>query len=91
MTEAWLDERRADRRRCSRRYTLNLRGNDGVTIETDTSGGSQAQTILAYAKDEDVDQIVMGSRGRDGAGGADLVSTAGVVVRRADVPVTVVA
>ena len=58
----------------------------GVEVVTAVREGSPARGIVAYAEDNDVDLIVMGTRGRQGL---DRVfgSTAERVVRRAPVPV----
>ncbi|MGM0606149.1 MAG: universal stress protein [Halobacteriota archaeon] len=61
-----------------------------ATIETETDVGRPARIIVEYAADNDVDHIVMGSSGRDGAARILLGSVAETVVRRAPVPVTVV-
>jgi nucleotide-binding universal stress UspA family protein len=52
--------------------------------------GRPVHELLAIAEDEDVDQIVVGSKGRDGARRLLLGSVAETTVRRASVPVTVV-
>jgi nucleotide-binding universal stress UspA family protein len=52
--------------------------------------GRPVHELLAIAEDEDVDQIVVGSKGRDGARRLLLGSVAETIVRRASVPVTVV-
>lgn len=62
----------------------------GASISTDTAFGNARHEILAYAEEHDVDQIVMGSRGRSGISRALLGSVAEVVTRRSPVPVTVV-
>ena len=46
--------------------------------------------IVRYVDDHDIDQVVMGSRGRDGLDRLLLGSNAETVVRRVSVPVTVV-
>ncbi|WP_336343370.1 universal stress protein [Halalkalicoccus ordinarius] len=62
----------------------------GASIATETAFGNARHEILAYAKEHDVDQIVMGSRGRSGISRALLGSVAEAVTRRSPVPVTVV-
>jgi len=62
----------------------------GVEVETATEMGRPAQTIVDYADDHDLDAIVMGSHGRDGVARVLLGSVAETVVRRSQVPVTVV-
>ncbi|NUE00883.1 universal stress protein [Halorubraceae archaeon YAN] len=61
------------------------------TVETAIEIGSAARAIVDYADDPEaeIDAIVMGSRGRDGAKRLLLGSVAETVVRRASVPVTV--
>ncbi len=61
-----------------------------VAIETATAVGPPANAIVEYAKNEDVDQIVMGSRGRSGMARFLLGSVAEKVARRSPVPVTIV-
>ncbi|XVH32399.1 universal stress protein [Haloferacaceae archaeon DSL9] len=64
----------------------------GQVVETELLAGSPARAIVEYAEDEDneIDGIVMGSHGRDGAARLLLGSVAETVVRRSPVPVTVV-
>ena len=52
--------------------------------------GEPAREIVAYAVDEDVDHVVLGSHGRDGLSRLILGSVSERVVRRSPVPVTVV-
>ena len=63
---------------------------DSTTIETEVKTGKPARTIIEFATEHDVDQIVMGSHGRSGISRLLLGSVAESVVRRAPVPVTVV-
>jgi nucleotide-binding universal stress UspA family protein len=65
-------------------------GAAGVALETDVVYGAPARAIVQYADDHDVDQIVVGSHGRDGVSRVLLGSVAETVVRRSPVPVTVV-
>ena len=60
------------------------------TVERVVEVGRPTQTIVEYAEDNDVDQIVMGSHGRSGMSRILLGSVAETVVRRATVPVTVI-
>lgn len=57
-------------------------------LETVTEDGMPTDVVVAHA--EDVDEVVMGSHGRDGAARILMGSVAETVVRRAPVPVTVV-
>lgn len=59
-------------------------------LETETTLGRPASAIVEYAEEHDIDQIVMGSHGRDGVTRILLGSVAETVVRRAPCPVTVV-
>ena len=59
-------------------------------VETATAVGRPDREILAYADEQAVDHIVMGSHGRRGLSRLVLGSVAERVVRRAPVPVTVV-
>lgn len=59
-------------------------------VETVSEIGPVADTILAYAEDHEVDQIVLGSHGRTGLARFLLGSVAERVTRHAPVSVTVV-
>lgn len=61
-----------------------------IEVETAVEPGKPARTIVSYAEGNDIDMIVMGSRGRSGLSRVLLGSVAETVVRRASVPVTVV-
>ena len=63
---------------------------DGVTPITATDSGVPYRRILEYADDEDVDLIVMGTRGRTGIERHLLGSVTEKVVRLSDVPVLTV-
>lgn len=60
------------------------------TIHTATLHNSATDGILKYADDNDMDQIIMGSKGESGLKRVLLGSVAETVVRRAQIPVTVV-
>lgn len=62
----------------------------GVAVVTTVEVGRPARTILAYAADEDVDLIVMGTTGRGDLQRRLLGSVTEFVVTHADVPVHVV-
>ena len=57
------------------------------TIEATVLSGTVARAIVDYARERDVDCIVMGTHGRTGVGRLLLGSVAERVVRLADVPV----
>ena len=62
----------------------------GREFDTAIEVGRPARTIVEYAKQEDVDHVVIGSHGRSGVARILLGSVAETVVRRSPVPVTVV-
>lgn len=64
-------------------------GDDRVA-ETAVVAGRPATEIVEYAEENQIDGIVMGSHGRDGAARLLLGSVSETVVRRSPVPVTVV-
>lgn len=63
---------------------------EGLTVQTTTETGSPWREIVSYVEEHDVDHVVMGSHGRDGASRLLLGSVAELVVRRSPAPVTVV-
>ncbi|WP_254839321.1 universal stress protein [Natronomonas marina] len=62
---------------------------DGYDIETDSTVGRPARTIVEYADENGFDHVVVGSHGREGISRVLLGSVAETVVRRSSVPVTV--
>ncbi|KTG10009.1 hypothetical protein AUR64_10415 [Haloprofundus marisrubri] len=62
----------------------------GVEVRTETRVGRPSREIVAYSEESDVDEIVVGSHGRERASRILLGSVAERVLRRAPVPVTVV-
>jgi len=64
-------------------------GEDRI-VDTELLAGRAPSEIVSYAADHDIDEIVMGSHGRDGAARLLLGSVSETVVRRSPVPVTVV-
>ena len=59
-------------------------------VESETVAGRPARAIVEYAEENEIDEIVLGSHGRDGVERILLGSVAETVVRRSPVPVTVV-
>lgn len=90
VSDEWYQERRDD----ARSLLDELAGeshNAGIEdIEQAVEVGRPTSTIVDYADDNAIDQIVMGSHGRSGVERILLGSVAETVVRRATVPVTVV-
>ena len=62
----------------------------GLDLATDLVYGAPARSVVEYAEDNDIDQIIVGSHGRDGVSRVLLGSVAETIVRRSSVPVTVV-
>ena len=62
----------------------------GIEVETVLETGRPPREILETIEAEDVDRVVMGSRGRSGVGRVLFGSVAETVTRRAPVPVTIV-
>lgn len=62
----------------------------GIACTTATWFGDPAQAITRYARQHDIDAIVMGTRGMSALGGLLRGSVATKVVNLADVPVTLI-
>ena len=62
----------------------------GTDVETAIEVGRPSQTIVDYAEEHDVDNIVIGSHGREGVSRILVGSVAEAVMRRSTVPVTIV-
>ena len=62
----------------------------GLTATTETAHGLPSKEIVQFAETNNIDQIVMGSHGREGLSRFLLGSTAEEVLRRSPAPVTVV-
>ena len=60
----------------------------GTEITTATASGRPARQILAYAEENDIDRIVMGTHGRSGLARLLLGSLSDLVSRQSSVPVT---
>jgi nucleotide-binding universal stress UspA family protein len=67
-----------------------IAGEYDVEITTVTEIGRPAREILDYADENGIDQIVMGSHGRDGLERAILGSVAETVIRSGQQPVTII-
>lgn len=61
-----------------------------VELTTVTGIGRPGREILDYADEHDIDQIIMGSHGRDGVERAILGSVAETVLRSGKQPVTII-
>ena len=69
---------------------VELLNDSEVDYDVETVVGKPAREIVAFAEDNDISQIVIGSHGRTGASRVLLGGVAQTVVRRAPTPVTVV-
>lgn len=69
---------------------LDRMDDEDVDYRTETAFGRPAREIVSYAEDHDVDEIVIGSHGREGVTRVLLGSVAEDVVRRAPTTVSVV-
>ena len=89
FSEEWYEEEKAKAEGLfDELETVAAEGDCGV--ERVVEVGKPVRTIVEYAEEEGVDQIVMGSHGRSGVTRILLGSVAEAVVRRSPVPVTVV-
>jgi nucleotide-binding universal stress UspA family protein len=89
FSEEWYEEQREHAEGLLDELADELVASTGG-VEHAIEVGRPTQTIVDYADDHDIDQIVMGSHGRSGMSRILLGSVAETVVRRATVPVTVV-
>ncbi|MFD1599967.1 universal stress protein [Halobellus rarus] len=89
VAEDWYDDAR-ERATSIHTTATDLAAEHDIDVATVTEVGRPARTILEYADDRDIDQIVMGSHGRSGIDRAILGSVAETVTRRARIPVTII-
>ncbi|ELZ32025.1 UspA domain-containing protein [Halogeometricum pallidum JCM 14848] len=89
VAETWYEDAEKEATRIHTTAT-DLAAERNTTLVTVTEVGNPARTILEYADNHDVDQIVMGSHGRSGIDRALLGSVAETVTRRARIPVTII-
>lgn len=87
--EVWYEseKERVKERLSNARQTVET---EGIAVETVIETGRPAPAIVEHADTHDIDQIIMGSHGRQGVSRLLLGSVAETVVRRSSVPVTVV-
>jgi len=90
VADSWYDDER-ERATGILATATDLAAEYGADIETVTATGQPVREIVEYAEDNDLDQIVLGSHSRNRVERALLGSVAETVVRRARIPVTVVA
>jgi nucleotide-binding universal stress UspA family protein len=89
VAESWYDDAR-ERAADIQTAAADLAAERDVDLTTVTEVGRPARTILEYADDHGIDQIVMGSHGRSGIDRTLLGSVAETVTRRARIPVTII-
>lgn len=65
-------------------------GAEGLTVDSFVQSGAPAESIITFAKAEDIDLITMSTHGRSGIGRWVYGSVADKVLRGADVPVILV-
>lgn len=63
---------------------------DVVEVDTQLIAGTPAREIIEFADEHGIDHVVIGSHGRSSVSRFLLGSTAETVIRRSEVPVTVV-
>lgn len=86
--EIWRDEAEQEAEELLESAVAHF--DDDADVETATTSGEVARSIVEYAAEHSVDQIVVGSHGRTGVSRVLLGSVAEEVVRRAPTPVSVV-
>jgi len=69
---------------------LDIAERDGIEVDTEIRVGHPAREIVRYSEEAAVDEIMLGSHGREGASRILLGSVAERVLRRAPVPVTII-
>jgi nucleotide-binding universal stress UspA family protein len=82
--------RRSEKIETAVRDRVDEAGFDAAAVSVVTREGRPADEIIAHAETDEIDQVVMGSRGLSGVKRLLLGSVAETVVRRADVPVNIV-
>jgi nucleotide-binding universal stress UspA family protein len=88
-TQGWRDEATAEVQGVLD-AAVDRATTQGIDLQTEIVHGAPARSIVEYAEDNGIDQIIVGSHGRDGVSRVLLGSVAETVVRRSSVPVTVV-
>lgn len=89
FSEEWYDQQKEVAHKLFDEIEADL-SEEGVSVDREIEVGKPTRTIVEYAEEEAVDQIVMGSHGRTGLSRLILGSVAENVVRRAHCPVTIV-
>jgi nucleotide-binding universal stress UspA family protein len=87
--ENWEDER-TDHVESVLTAATEIAGERNRSVDTESIDGTPADAIVEFAKEHDVDHVVLGSTGRDGLARLLLGSVAETVIRRSPASVTVV-
>lgn len=87
---AWYENARDEAESLVSEAADRTRRHGAHAVETEVTVGRPARSIVAYAEDRDVDQIVIGTHGRSGLTRLLHGSVSERVLRSASVPVTVV-
>lgn len=61
----------------------------GATLSTAIETGQPGEAIVGYAKENDIDNVIMGSHGRSGLSGILVGSVAETVIQNSPVTVTI--
>lgn len=86
--DGWLEAKRAEARALLDEAVATASEHD-VELETAIEIGPAGRTIVEYARDNDVDHVVIGSHGRSGISRILVGSVAEHVIRNAPTSVTV--
>ena len=89
VSKSWYGDQK-ERATAVQSTAREIAAGSDVELDTAIEAGQPARKILEFADHHDIDQIVMGSHGRDGIERAILGSVAETVIRRAPVPVTII-
>ncbi len=82
-----LGKEMADEARRRLKMLIPVEERDGIDWETNIRSGNPAQEVIRYAKESDIDMIVIGTAGHSGVERMMFGSTAEKVVRGAHCPV----
>jgi nucleotide-binding universal stress UspA family protein len=90
MSASWIEQEEEKAAKDALREAETICREAGVSFATRAERGAIAATIDRVAREEQVDHIIMGTRGLGGVRGLLLGSVATQVLHLVDVPVTVV-
>lgn len=90
MPLEWIEQQEEEAARTALQEAVSVCHDAGVTCVTRSERGAIAETIDRVAREEQVAQIFMGTRGLGGVRGLVLGSVATQLLHLADMPVTLV-